>query len=251
MEFSTPSDGERLEQPPLDINEDGDIDADDFVTVSHRRHYRTTAAPSAVRSREGIIDTPAVVDAGRQPSSSSRAARPATVEVFRERGLFDRARGSWRQLRCRALEALGMNATTRFGGGRANARHHADRAHGVGGDHRHPRRDRLPELSIQIQQTRRADGKAALLDTAQRLERCFTRYNGYNAGDCDVATSLGAGVFSEQGWYLVTNAAPAASTFSLVATPQNGHANDTICGNLTLSDRGARGATGTAPETCW
>ena len=86
---------------------------------------------------------------------------------------------------------------------------------------------------------------------AQRLERCFTRYNAYNNGACDIATSLGAGVFSEQGWYLVTNAAPAASTFALVATPQNGHANDTICGNLTLSDRGARGATGTAPETCW
>ena len=108
-----------------------------------------------------------------------------------------------------------------------------------------------PGYQSQIQKTRRADGKTVLLDTAQRLERCFTRYNAYNNGACDIATSLGAGVFSEQGWYLVTNAAPAASTFALVATPQNGHANDTICGNLTLSDRGARGATGTAPETCW
>ena len=108
-----------------------------------------------------------------------------------------------------------------------------------------------PGYQSQIQKTRRADGKTVLLDTAQRLERCFTRYNAYNNGACDIATSLGAGVLSEQGWYLVTNAAPAASTFALVATPQNGHANDTLCGNLTLSDRGARGATGTAPETCW
>ena len=110
---------------------------------------------------------------------------------------------------------------------------------------------RIPGYQSQIQKTRRADGKAALLDTAQRLERCFTRYNAYNNGACDIATSLGAGVLSEQGWYLVTNAAPAASTFALVATPQGGHANDTICGNLTLGDRGTRGATGTAPETCW
>ena len=108
-----------------------------------------------------------------------------------------------------------------------------------------------PGYQSQIQRTRRAEGKALLLDTAQRLERCFTRYNAYNNGACDTATSLGAGVISEHGWYLVTNAAPAASTFSLVATPQGAHVNDTICGNLTLTDRGTRAATGTAPETCW
>jgi type IV pilus assembly protein PilE len=107
-----------------------------------------------------------------------------------------------------------------------------------------------PGYQSQVQKTRRADGKATLLDAAQRLERCFTRYNAYNNAACDIAVSVGAGLPSDQGWYLITNAAPAASTFSLVATPQNAHTNDTLCGNLPLSNLGVRGAPGTAPDTC-
>lgn len=108
-----------------------------------------------------------------------------------------------------------------------------------------------PGYQSQIQKTRRADGKAALLDTAQRLERCFTRYNAYDDDDCDIAASVEAGRLSDGEWYIVTNTAPEASTFSLVATPQGQHTNDTICANLTLDNRGTRGATGTAPDTCW
>jgi type IV pilus assembly protein PilE len=109
-----------------------------------------------------------------------------------------------------------------------------------------------PGYQSQIQKTRRADGRATLLDTAQRLERCFTRYNAYNDARCDFLADVTAGVVSDQGWYVVTDAAPAASTFSLVATRQNAQTGDTLCGNLTLTDRGVRGATGTAPvTTCW
>jgi type IV pilus assembly protein PilE len=109
-----------------------------------------------------------------------------------------------------------------------------------------------PGYQSQIQKTRRAEGKALLLDTAQRLERCFTKYNAYNNAGCTIATSLAGGVASESGWYIVTDAAPAAATFSLVATRQNAQTDDTLCGNLTLTDRGVRGTTGTAPvDTCW
>ncbi len=111
-----------------------------------------------------------------------------------------------------------------------------------------------PGYQAQIQKTRRAEGKAALLDTAQRLERCFTRYNAYNHASCDIATTVGgAGVPTEQGWYLITaSAATTASTFSLVATPQGAQVADTLCGNLTLDNRGTRGRSGTAPlDTCW
>lgn len=109
-----------------------------------------------------------------------------------------------------------------------------------------------PGYQSQIQKTRRAEGKALLLDTAQRLERCFTRYNAYNDARCDFLTTLAGGVESDSGWYIVTDAAPAAATFSLVATAQNAQTDDTLCGNFTLTDRGARGRTGTAPiDTCW
>ncbi len=108
-----------------------------------------------------------------------------------------------------------------------------------------------PGYQSQIQKTRRAEGKALLLDTAQRLERCFTRYNAYDDARCDFLASVTAGVLSNEGWYIVTDAAPAAATFSLVATRQNAQTGDTLCGDLTLTDRGVRGATGSAPATCW
>ena len=88
----------RLEQPPLDITEDGDIDTDDFVTVAIGGST-VTAAPSAVQSREGIIDTPAVVDSGDGKEIKIASGTSGNVEVLRERGSGDRQRGSWRQLR--------------------------------------------------------------------------------------------------------------------------------------------------------
>lgn len=111
-----------------------------------------------------------------------------------------------------------------------------------------------PGYQSQIQQTRRAEGKAVLLDTAQQLERCFTRYNAYNHASCDIAATVaGAGVPTEQGFYLITAAAATtASTFSLIATRQNAQTDDTLCGNLTLNNQGTRGRSGTAPlDTCW
>ena len=66
----------------------------DFVTVAIGG-TTVTVAPSAIQSREGIIDTPAVVDSGTAKKSRSPAARPATSKCLRERGSGDRraARG--------------------------------------------------------------------------------------------------------------------------------------------------------------
>jgi type IV pilus assembly protein PilE len=109
-----------------------------------------------------------------------------------------------------------------------------------------------PSYQNQVRQTRRADGKAALLETAQRLERCFTRFNSYANGGCGIAAELGGGgVTSAEGWYLITDGNPGAATFSLVATPQDAQATDTRCGNLTLTHTGQRTASGTVPDTCW
>ena len=96
MEFAAVSGG-RLDEPPLDINEDGQIDAGDYVTVTvGGTSYNVPV--SGVRSREGIIDTPAVIGAGASEYKLA-SGTSGNLEVFRERGLFDRARGSWRQLR--------------------------------------------------------------------------------------------------------------------------------------------------------
>ena len=108
-----------------------------------------------------------------------------------------------------------------------------------------------PGYQSQIQKTRRADGQAALLNAAQALERCFTRFNAYNNGGCPIVATLVGGTPSPQGWYVVTDSAPAANGFALVATPQAAQAGDTQCANLTLNSTGARGASGTVPANCW
>jgi hypothetical protein len=56
-------------------------------------------APSAVESREGIIDTPTVIatDSGQELKLASGTS--GNVEVVRESGSGERQRGSWRQLR--------------------------------------------------------------------------------------------------------------------------------------------------------
>lgn len=108
-----------------------------------------------------------------------------------------------------------------------------------------------PSYQRQVQQTRRTDGKSALLEAAQRLERCYTRFNSYNAGGCDVATDLASGFESPEGWYEIGENGITATTFELVATPQDSQADDTRCGTLRLTHTGGRDADGTASDTCW
>jgi type IV pilus assembly protein PilY1 len=90
--------GERLEQPPLDITEDGNIDDDDLVTVDIGG-VTVTVAPSAIQSREGIIETPAVLTTPDGNEIKVASGTSGNVEVLRERGSGERLRGSWRQLR--------------------------------------------------------------------------------------------------------------------------------------------------------
>lgn len=110
-----------------------------------------------------------------------------------------------------------------------------------------------PSYQRQVQQTRRADGKAALLETAQQLERCFTRFNQYTNANCAAHDDITkGGRLSPDEWYLVTySGAVTASTFTLVATPQGAQAADSRCATLTLTHTGVRGATGSAPDECW
>jgi type IV pilus assembly protein PilE len=112
-----------------------------------------------------------------------------------------------------------------------------------------------PSYRGHMLRTHRAEAKATLLESAQQLERCYTRFNAYNNAGCAAATALavaGSGVPSTGNYYVIKfSAAPTASAFSLTATPQGAQADDTTCGNLTLDQAGLRGASGTAPATCW
>lgn len=102
-----------------------------------------------------------------------------------------------------------------------------------------------PSFQEQVRKTKRADGKAALMETAQELERCYTRFASYTAAGCGVALPQN----SDEGHYIVDFDASAASTFTLSATPQDDQVNDS-CGTLTLTNAGVQGADAD-PDDCW
>lgn len=110
-----------------------------------------------------------------------------------------------------------------------------------------------PSYQRQVQQTRRTDGRTILLEVAQRLERCFTRYNSYTDAACAVDGDLedADNITSAEGWYVITNGNRAATTFRLEAAPQGAQAADARCATLRVTHTGARDATGTTPADCW
>ncbi|MFU8819996.1 MAG: type IV pilin protein [Gammaproteobacteria bacterium] len=99
-----------------------------------------------------------------------------------------------------------------------------------------------PSYTSYVEKARRADGKAALLAAAQRLERCYTQNNSY-AG-CAVAAA------SPDGFYIIAAPIQTATTFTLTATPQGAQANSP-CGIYTLQSDGIRDDEGSASDRCW
>ena len=114
-----------------------------------------------------------------------------------------------------------------------------------------------PSYQNQLQQARRADGTAELLDIASRLERYHSEFGVYPTG----LTGGGANNLnlpdanSDEGHYAVTIAQPGGNqTFTLTAAAAAGspQVNDTICGSLTLTHTGVQGETGSGtPQDCW
>jgi type IV pilus assembly protein PilE len=107
-----------------------------------------------------------------------------------------------------------------------------------------------PAYQQQVRKTRRADGKSVLLQTAQQLERCYTRFSAYNNAGCGVTFPLD----SPEEYYVVTAVgAIGASAFTLAAAPQNQQASDTKCATLRLTSTGVQGSQGadTDANNCW
>ena len=96
----------------------------------------------------------------------------------------------------------------------------------------------------------RTEAKVALMQVAQGLEKCFTRYHEYNNAACPGTTFT-----TPKGHYAIAPAAAdpvASATYTLEATPQGGQADDSQCGTLSLDERGQRleSGTGTVAD-CW
>lgn len=115
-----------------------------------------------------------------------------------------------------------------------------------------------PSYRDSVMRARRAEGKAALLEVAQRVERYYSENNTYTG----VGAALSLPQTSGEGFYSVAVTVPnplTSSGYLLTATPQNGQdTNDTECQSFTYTDVGveniASGPGGSPTSTaalCW
>ncbi|GAB2778349.1 hypothetical protein GCM10027040_00720 [Halomonas shantousis] len=105
-----------------------------------------------------------------------------------------------------------------------------------------------PNYTRYVQESRRTDAQAMLMEVAGRLERCYTSLNDYQACNIDFP------ITSEEGFYQIisSDTESTVSTYKLLAIPQ-GAQKDDICSNFTLDNKGARGFTGRdgSEDECW
>lgn len=95
----------------------------------------------------------------------------------------------------------------------------------------------LPSYNEYVLRGHRSDGRGALLQAAQWMERAATAGGKYPSSLPD---SLGK---TSSGRYVISLVSNDGATFTLTATPKNAQIKDK-CGNLTLTHNGVRGANG-------
>ena len=115
-----------------------------------------------------------------------------------------------------------------------------------------------PTYQEQVRHTRRANAQSDLMELAGFMERLFTENNCYNAGpdlicgNGDDAATLpftASPQDSSPKYYNLSLSLISATAFTLTATAISTQTSD-ACGNMTLSQSGARTITGSATD-CW
>lgn len=106
----------------------------------------------------------------------------------------------------------------------------------------------LPAYQSQVQKSRRADAKVALMNAAQALERCAANdpAAGYTAAGCPSFPKT-----SSEGFYSITAPTLTATTYTLTAQPvaDGPQAGDAQCASLSLDQTGTR--TSSPGDDCW
>ncbi len=109
----------------------------------------------------------------------------------------------------------------------------------------------LPSYRNYVLKSGRAEAKTALLEGAQVLERCFTRFSAYDAAGCATQRTAIDGELGENGKYQLDIDTITPTTFTLTATPKGGQTDDK-CGTYTLTHTGARSVDGDdSLGDCW
>lgn len=104
-----------------------------------------------------------------------------------------------------------------------------------------------PSYTRHVQEARRTDAQAKLMEIAGQLERCYTAENSYQGSSCPSKK-----VTSDEGYYTIQIQSSSASQYTLTAKPQNAQQGD-VCGSFTLDQKGNRSFTGTSgsQDACW
>lgn len=113
-----------------------------------------------------------------------------------------------------------------------------------------------PSYQNQVRDARRADAAGVLTEAAQWMERFYTENGRYDQNRAGVATDTG-GLFpfdqapiDGAAAYNITLSAVAQNSFTVQAAPTGPQTGDD-CGNLTLTNTGAKAATGGTVAECW
>jgi len=115
----------------------------------------------------------------------------------------------------------------------------------------------VPTYRKYLIRAQRSEGKIALLQLQTAEEKHYLQNNTYTDKVTEASTAetpgLGLPGTSETGKYKVTvDIGDGGQTYVATATPQTGQEDDKDCANLTISERGVRGISGTkTPEFCW
>ena len=109
----------------------------------------------------------------------------------------------------------------------------------------------IPSYTNYVVRGNMSEGLILLSNTAQALERCYSRTSTYE--NC-----LTLPIASENNWYQITEESSDfnATTFTIGAVPQGVQATrETSCGTFTLNERGQRGASLASDQDgireCW
>lgn len=114
----------------------------------------------------------------------------------------------------------------------------------------------MPAYQSSVRKARRADARAALVTTAQLMERYATEHGGSGYSTATLSTAAGPTVVgkptSDNGYYALSITGLTATAFTLRAAPQGGQAADG-CATFTLDERGVRGVSGGTYSVtdCW
>lgn len=107
-----------------------------------------------------------------------------------------------------------------------------------------------PSYQDSVRKSNRSDAMDTMLDTAQRMERCYTTYGSYNNASCPLQN--GNVLQSPHAHYRITLTVPDATTYSMTATQLSAvQLKDTKCTTFVLDNTGKKTATGSTPTQCW